>query len=314
VITSDHHVELHHLRYFVAVADALSYRRAAEVLHVTQPALTRAVQQLEAELGVALLARSRVQVSLTKAGTKALTRARAILDKVERLGQGLGGEAAETLRVGHVLPEYFQAGPLLPRLRAFLARHPGASLDVRPLLHRAMLRELIAGRLDAGFAWLPIEGVPRELRVDVVLLDEPLVALPPGHRRASADAIALRVLRGERFVLFPRAAMPERYDEIVTMVERAGFTPNVVQETPSLRRVLEAVGQGAGVSVVPRIAATLHRMNGFTLHPIEGVQARWSLALIAQRAPESEPLKAFLETMRREPEAVGPSTRRSSRR
>lgn len=292
-------MELHHLRYFVEVARTCNYRQAALRLHVSQPAISRAVQQLEAELGLLLLERSRSGVRPTAAGLSVLERATSVLEAVDKLGEGLGGRLGSTLRLAHVLPEYFRAGPLARSVQAFRARHPEVSVDLRAMLHAQMLSELAFGRLDCGFAWLPLENVPKSLSVEVVVLEQPVIALPPGHAAGRKDAVRLSELRAETFLLFPRNAMPERFDEIRSMLVRGGIEPTIRALAPNLSVVLAAVGNGEGVSVVPRIAASVHARLGFTLHEIEGLSARWSLVRVAARKVCDPVLGEFLEALRK---------------
>lgn len=290
-------MELHHLRYFVAVAEAASFRRASERLHIAQPSLTRAVRQLEAELGCALLVRSPRGVSITKEGTAVIERAQRVLESVASLGRGLTREA-EVLRIAHVMPEYLRVGALSTRLRAFRASHPGLELAVTPLLHRRLLEQLVAGKMDVGFGWLPLEDVPRGLVVESVMTDQPVVALPPTHRRAAAGSIRLRDLARDRFLLFPRRAMPERYDEIAAMLARAGIDPTIETHRPHLGAVLAAVANGDGVSIVPRLAVRAHAKVGVALAEIDGVSAAWHLAIVSKKSTGRPLIDAFVAAMR----------------
>jgi len=291
-------VELHHLRYFIAVAERLSFRRAAEHLHVAQPAVSRAVQQLEEEVGCRLFVRSSRGVALTEEGSRVLGRARSILDSISRISEGLTSQRGEPLRIGHVMPEYLRVGPLSQRAKAFRASFPATSLDTAPMLHRRLLHDLADGRIDVGFGWLPLESVPPGLQVEVVMTDKPAVALPPSHRLASASRVQLRDLRDDTFLLFPRRAMPERYDELVAMVRRAGIEPAIVTQSPNLQAVLASVGEGKGVSIVPRMAAKLHAAAGFVIADIDGVTAQWSLAMVWKPPVRSATVEAFIGAMR----------------
>lgn len=278
---------LHHLRYFAAVAEVGSFRRAAANLRIAQPALSRAVQQLETDLGCALLSRTRAGVGVTTDGQRVLERAGAILEAFDRLGDGIGNTEASTVRIGHVLPEYLRAGQLATAMREFRNAHPGIELEVVPMLHRRMLAALSKSQLDVGFAWLPLEDVPPELHLDVVLMDEPVVALAAAHRHRERRSIRLSELKNEPVILFPRRAMPERYDEIVTMLDRAKGGHRITAGPPNLRDVLAAVSRGEGFSIVPRIAAEAHRALGIVLKSIDGVGARWNLAMLAPARPRS---------------------------
>lgn len=275
-------MELHHLRYFAAVAEQLSFRRAADQLRVAQPAISRAVQQLEAELGVALLERTRSHVKVTQAGTVVLERARKVLDDVSRLAQGLSTEKSVNVKIGHVLPEYFKVGPLAARLRTFRTENPGFEIETVAMLPRKLLTDLARGQVDVGLVWLPLDDIPAQLQADIVLTDEPVVALSGKHPLASRATVKLKDLSRDKVIMFPRSSMPERYDEIAGMLARARVD-QVVAGPPNLMKVLAQVAQGAGFAVVPRLAASVHESLGFVLRPLEGVAAPWNLALLRPR-------------------------------
>lgn len=255
-----------------------TYRAAAETLRVAQPALTRAVKQLENELGALLLTRGRAGVALTREGRVVLRRAQTILGAFERLGEGLGAPR-QVLHVSHVLPEYFAAGPLHARLRDFRAQHPELELVLRGRLPERMLADIARGKLDLGFAWLPIEAAPEGVLIEPVMRDEPMVALPPAHPLARKARLTPRELSGQTVVLFPRRAMPERFDDIVGMLQRGGARVEIRELRANLREVLVAVAAGSGVSIVPRVAAEAHADVGAVVRPL-GVSSPWMLAMV----------------------------------
>ena len=280
-------MELHHLRYFAAVAEQLSFRKAADLLRVAQPAVSRAVQQLEAELGAALLERSRSHVKVTPAGVVVLERARKVLDDVGRLAEGLTTEKNINLRVGHVLPEYFKVGALATRLRTFRSENPAIDVETVPMLPRKILADLVKGQIDLGLVWLPLDDIPAEVCADIVLSDEPVVAVSAKHPLASKSTVRLRELSKEKAIVFPRASMPERFDEMASMLRRAGVD-QIVTGPPNLMKVLAEVAAGAGFAIVPRLAASVHERLGFALCSLDGVAAPWSLAVLRLRTPKQQ--------------------------
>ena len=279
-------MELRHLRWFIAVADELNFHRAAARLHVTQPPLTRAIQALENELGARLLDRSRNHVQLTDLGALFLRDARAIDAAVgEAIGRvreraGLHG----TVRVAAILPEYLDAGPLAAALRAFRSEHPAVAIELEPMLTRKLVNAVAAGRIDLGVAFTPLEGNVDQLAVRVLFHDRPVLALPPSHRGLPPGPVDLGAVSELPLLLFPRKAMPDKYDEILGYFGRSGAKPKrVATLSPSLKEVLEAVGRGEGLSVVPQEAALRHRRLGFVLRPIRGVGGLWNAVLLSRR-------------------------------
>jgi len=255
-------IEFRHLRSFLAVAEQLHFGRAAEQLHITQPPLTRQIQQLEELLGgVELFDRSRRRVALTPAGELLVDEARQLVDQLERSVQRTQrvakGEAGR-IRVGFVTTADYSVLPGL--LKAFTSRYPQIDVDLLELTGDEQLRRLAAGRLDVGIliaehrdpalGWLPIH---REPLVAVVASGHPLAR----HR----GAIARNALREEPFVLFPRSLAPGLYDKVIGYLDRAGFTPTIGQQARQMQTIIGLVAGGMGISVVPACMQQLGRKD-----------------------------------------------------
>ena len=245
-------VELRQLRYFVAVAEELHFGRAAERLHMSQSPLSRAIRELERELGLVLFVRTTRHVELTPAGSALLVRARRAIAEVELAVDDARRTAHPehgALAIGH--------GPLsrAPAKRlaeALAARRPGLEARLDEDTSPALLRRVAAGELAAA-AVLETPGAARRhgVRIDT-LRDEPLLAaLPATHRYAGADAIPLGVFAAE-CVLLPREPPGEAFNAWLRAVVRAaGFELERTQQTISApwdRRMLP-VAEGDAVSV-----------------------------------------------------------------
>jgi LysR family transcriptional regulator, benzoate and cis,cis-muconate-responsive activator of ben and cat genes len=274
-------MELRHLRYFLAVVDAGGFRAASRPLRVAQPPISRAVRELEDEIGVPLLDRSRTHVAPTRAGVLFAKRARAILAALERAR----ADAARVevpravVRAGHVLPEYLRDARAVAALAA-MRRRRKVDVEVTAMLPRHASDALRAQRVDVVFVYLPFERDGAALRVEPVLQDEVVAAVPAASPLARRASVTLAALHKETLVLFPRAAMPERFDEILGHFTRAGLRPRVRTVGPSLREALTKVGAGKGVSIVPRRASEAHRDLAITLCPIADVTTLWTLAAV----------------------------------
>jgi DNA-binding transcriptional LysR family regulator len=289
-------MELRHLRYFLAVAEELHFGRAAARLHVSQPPLSQQIRHLEAELGVALLARTHRRVRLTEAGRAFAGEARVLLERLghaaqaaQRIARGETG----SLAVGFIASATFG---VLPRIyRRFRERHPEVALVLSELSTADQVEALRAGTLHVGMARPPL---PAEGLVAEPLGEEPLVAaLPTRHPLAARATVPLRALGPEPFVLFPRQPRPGWIDVVLDACRSAGFRPAVVQETLELSTAVALVGAGVGVSLVPASASAL-RLRGVVYRPLQPPVP--TTRLLAVRRAEGAPPAAlrFLEVAR----------------
>lgn len=292
-------VEIRHLRSFLAVAEELHFGRAAERLHLTQPPLTRQIQQLEEELGdVQLFDRSRRRVALTEAGATLVVEARRLLEQlghaVERTRRVARGESGR-LRIGFISTADYSLLPVL--LKAFAGRFPGVEVELLEATGDEQLRLLGDGALDvgilipterhAGLAWMPLYA-------------EPLVAVLPRSSRLvrRAGAVPVKRLRGEPFVLFPRVLAPSLYDAILGYAQSAGFSPRVAQEARQMQTIIGLVAGGLGVSIVPECMQNLQRRE-VVYKRLEPAAPRVA-TLLAWRADQRSPaLDSFLGVCRR---------------
>ena len=241
---------LKQLRYLVAVAETLHFRRAAEMSHVSQPTLSGQLRELEERLGVQLVERSRSKVILTPLGREIAERAKTVLrdvqDVVELATQGqapLGG----TIRVGVLqsLGPYFLPH-ILPELHG---RYRDLKLYVREGMPTALLERLDQGNLDMLFFPLPVQGA--ELR-SVRLFREPLWVVVPGeHRLASRETIRRSDLEGETFLTLERGH--RLHDQVRALCEQYGAKLSLDYEGTSLDTLRQMVAMGMGLSLLPAL-------------------------------------------------------------
>lgn len=288
-------MELRHLRYFVALAEALHFRRAAERLSIAQPALSQQIQQLERELGVKLLERTQRRVSLTEAGSVFLDRARATLveaGEAIRLARLAGRGEVGHLGVGAVTSALYGVFPDV--VRVFRERFRDVHLTLHELHGDEQTRALRAGRIQVSFLRPPVNETDIEVRT---ITREPwVVAMPAAHRFAGRARVPLRVLAGESFVGFPRELSPVLYDQLISMCQRAGFSPRIVQEA-QMQTIVSLVAAGIGVALVPVMLQNLSR-KGLLYKPLAGVTPKLELAVAWRREDKSPLLKAFLDVVR----------------
>jgi DNA-binding transcriptional LysR family regulator len=266
------------LRQFVAVADTLSFRQAAETLHMSQPPLSRAVRQLETRLGTSLFERNTQRVSLTPAGHRLLPLARRILRLMAEAQETVSAQRVpDCLRIGvtsAVESQWFEGV-----VRAMEAEgvQPVVTNGSSPQLVRLLSR----GRLDAAFIALPTRAPGLEIDV---LEKQPLIAvLPAGHRLARRKTISLRDLQPDALFWFRRARQPAFFDHCRAVFERHGYSPALVEEPEDHHVLLAAVASGRGVALLPASFAAIRR-RGVTYRPLrEGSELYVGIGLATSR-------------------------------
>jgi DNA-binding transcriptional LysR family regulator len=285
-------VELRQLRYFVAVAEELHFRRAAQRLHMSQPPLSHQIRLLEEELGCELLVRTRRRVELTAAGEAFLRDARAVLAALER--------AAHTARRIHEgqagLLRVSVAGSALlsvvPRAVHRLAEtHPGIDVELHERSTSDQLLALAGGLTDLGLAPLPVGDA--DVDVEVLAREHTVAAVPAGHPLARARRLTLRRLAEHPFVLFPREQAPGYHDMLMTAVTSAGTPPRVIQQAAETQTIIGLVAAGAGVSLVPSSVQQL-ALDGVAYRPVDDAPDT-ELAALSRRGERTGLIAAFLE-------------------
>jgi DNA-binding transcriptional LysR family regulator len=286
-------VRYRRLGYFVAVAEELSFTRAAQRLHMAQPPLSQQIALLEKELGTPLFDRSRRAIRLTAAGAALLPEARRLLtdlDETVRMVRGVGDGTVGRLTIGFV-PSAIN-GVLPDLLREFGATHPAVELTLRELAPDALLRAVHERRLDVAVLYLPISEP--DLAQRRIASEDLLLAVPEAHPAAAAPTVALADVAGEPFVLPERHDVPGLHAAITALFDGAGITPRIAQRGVWLiQTVLGLVAAGIGMAVVPSSAAALGR-KGVTLRRLTNVTQRLDLAAIWRPDNASTPLKDLL--------------------
>jgi LysR family transcriptional regulator, transcription activator of glutamate synthase operon len=241
-------MELRQLRAFVQVANAGTFTRAADELHLAQSAVSQAVGRLEAELGFELLRRTSRGVELTEAGTAVFERARDVVagaDAIRTDLAALRGLLEGTVALGTMLPP----GPIdLPGLLAsFHAAHPGIAVRVREGSAPEILALLRRGELDVAFTGVRLQLLDDGLAGEQMLSEELLLIAPPDH---DLGAPGLEDLTDVPFVGYRRGSALR--DTIDAALSAAGAAPQIVFESDELVSVRELVARSLGVSIVPR--------------------------------------------------------------
>ncbi len=245
-------VELRHLRYVVAVADELSFTRAARVLRVAQPALSRQVRQLEEEIGVALFERTPRRVTLTEAGRTFVGEARAVLARSEqavRAARNSQRSIAGPLSVGYVWGLFHSLAPA--GLARFRQRWPEVSVHLLDLTATEQAVSLQEGRLDAGLIGFADEADGAGLAKRRVGVCRFLAALPAGHRAAGRRAISVKALAAEPFLVISERSFPGAARLVREACAQAGFRPKILHTAERGHSLLGLVAGGCGVALIP---------------------------------------------------------------
>ena len=292
-------LNLHHLRVFAAVAEHGGFSRAAAALRLSQPAVSKTVQDLERQVGLALFDRSGRAPRLTDAGDVLFARARELFG-VERVAEdelsALRGLERGILRVGAstTVATYF----LPPLLARFHAQHPGVTLRVASANTRAIARRLLEGRLDIAL----VEGPVSHQRVTVIPWreDELVVIAPAAHRLVHRKRVVAADLSGEPFILREPGSGTRTVAE--SALAEAGVHPGATVQLGSTEAIKQAVAAGLGLAVVSRASAVDQLALGYiAVVKLRGVMFRRALTelRLTGRSP-SAPAAAFRALLRNE--------------
>ncbi|TMM58379.1 LysR family transcriptional regulator [Maribacter algarum] len=243
-------LELRHFKYFMAVAEELHYRKAAERLFISQPGLSRQIKQMEEILDARLFNRNKKKVSLTAVGVYLKGELEFVLNHLELtkkqlklIKEGSSGE----LRIGflgsamqHVVPN------LLVRLRD---THSNIKTSLDELSNHAQVDAVQKDKLDLGFVRLA--RVPKELNIKPVFEDTFSVVLPKNHRLNQKSFKGMHQLKEESFVLFSQDYSPLYYDKVMSVCEDAGFTPKVSHRSVHAQTIFTLVENNLGIAIIP---------------------------------------------------------------
>jgi len=291
-------MELRQLKYFVALAEELNFGRAAEKLHISQPPLTRQIQQLENDLGALLFTRGPRGVELTPAGIALLEDARRILglvgvakERTGKFGQG---------RIGRLDVGIFGSAILnhIPRLLLqFRQRYPEVQIALHELTKAEQIAALREKRLTIGFN--RHVAVEQDIMVETVFLEPLLVALHNKHPLARHKAIRIAEVIDDPLILYPSNTRPGFADDVMALFRAEGAQPRVAQEVTDVVTAVALVASGFGICITPEAASNL-RLPGVVYRPVKATPPPTiDLACLYRCNDESPILLAFLEVVRK---------------
>ena len=289
------------------MAEELHFRRAAERLHVAQPAVSEQIRKLEEELGVRLFDRTQRSVSMTDAGSAFLEEARRVLrqaDVARVAAQSARDRATTRLRIGHV-PD------LLPTrvaraMQVLGATAPRMQLSLETGSASKLIEEVRSRQLDAA-----VVGVPAPtsgLRTTPAGMQRVVAALPVTHAHAVSDTILLERLAPDRLVVLPRDLNPAFHATVVSLCREAGVSPTFVEVAePRVEHALLAVAAGAGLALLPESAAEQHVAAGVRFVPLERTGPVFDSVLVTHPDTDSLATAAFVRALTRTNERSAPN-------
>ncbi len=296
-------VHVRDLRYFLAVAHELSFTRAAETLHISQPALSKQIRALERQLRVSLFDRGAGSVRLTRAGAELVPYADEMVASWERAKRSLSEAADCTLVLGmHTSP----GRGLLPKVRAMMVSScPDVELELRQVAWSDRTAGLADRSTDAAFVWLPLPAPPYRW---VTIAREPrLVALPNDHPLAAQAEVSIGDLRDEPFLALPQSAGPLR-DYWLALEDRDGQPVRIAAVINDTEETYEAVASGIGVCLLAAGNAPIFDRGDVTMLPVTDISP--SELVLAWNERHCPPL---LETFATLCEQVAGESQRSRR-
>lgn len=290
-------MELRQLKYFISVAEELHFGRAAESLHLSQPALSKQIQALEDSIDIQLFERSKHWVRLTPAGQKFLETARRILREVEegikvtrQVAEGQSGR----VRVGFTEATLFSLAPTI--LRTYREQYPQVDLTITSGGTEDQVEALRTHQIDVGFVYLPIRDP--SLMVYPLYEETYVAALSHTHPLAKESQIPLQALVDQPLIGYPRATAPVLYADFIKCCEQADFMPNIVQEAALAQTRLALAAAGVGIAFVLADVQNLS-VKGVVYRPISGNFPKLKLAFAWRQTESSAAVCAFLKLLKR---------------
>ena len=253
-------IELRHLNYFMAVAEELHFRKAAERLFISQPGLSRQIKQMEEALGVTLFDRNNRNVVLTKAGiylykelSVSLKELETILNNTKRLNDGIDGN----LNFGYVGSAMQNIIPeLLVEIRS---SYPNIHFSLKEMDNQKQLENLQVQEIDLGFVRL--ERVPNDLNILPILEDTFSLVLPNNHWLNTINFKDISQLKNEPFIMFDASYSPNYYQKIMQIFDLYGFSPIISHKTVHSTSIYKLVKHNFGISIVPTALQTGYTKN-----------------------------------------------------
>lgn len=286
-------IELRHMHYFLAVAEELHFRRAAEKLFISQPGLSRQIKQMEKDLGVQLFVRHNRKVQLTKTGDYLkkeleiqLKSLEHVLHHAKLLDKGKDGD----LRFGYVGSAMQQIIPSI--LMQFQKAYPKVLFRLTEMDNQTQIDQLISREIDLGFVRL--ERVPRGLEIQAVLKENFCLVLPKEHFLNEHNFKDISQLKDESFILFDEQYSSSYYEKVMQIFDDQGFSPIVSHNTIHASSIYKLVENGFGVSIVPKSLTQLN-YEGLKFIELDMIPQKTVLSVVWNKQNRNPSLDAVIQ-------------------
>ena len=291
-------MELRQIRSFLSIAETLHFGRTAELIHLSQPALSLQIKALEEEVGVRLFERNRRKTTLTAAGSAFRDEAARALSQLERAMRSARLAAngkLGLLRIGFISTVGSEIVPNI--VRQFRELNPEVEFSLRAIPSADQVKMLESGLLDIGFFRLPIGG-HSALEVVTVHREPFVLVVPASHRLAKRKRVRLSEVADQDFVLYERTYAPGFHDLIFGMLRNAGIVPNISQTAAELSMLISLVSAHMGVAILP-LSAVKHSVASVVACDIADRIPMSEIGMAVRkgtRAPVVESFKSFALT------------------
>ncbi|MFC4723219.1 LysR family transcriptional regulator [Geojedonia litorea] len=288
-------IELRHMIYFLAVAEDLHFRKAADRLYISQPGLSRQIKQMEDHLGVSLFDRHNRKVELTKSGeflqkeiTSILKRLDTAIDHAKLVGQGLAGD----LKLGYVGSAMQNIIPDM--LLKFRKAHPNVLLSLKEMDNNKQIEQLLTHNLDLGF--VRSERVPRGLGIKAILEETFSLVLPIDHHLTEANFENLSQLKNEPFILFDPNYSASYYETVMQIFDDCKFAPLITHNTIHPNSIYKLVENKFGVSIVPK-SLEITENHAVRFIELSKIPQRTVLSMVWNKESSNPILQGFLNSV-----------------
>ncbi len=290
-------MELRHLRYFITVAEELNFSKAALKLYTAQPSLSQQIKDLEEDVGVKLLHRTKRKVELTEEGAVFLEQARLTLaqaDKAIAMARQVSQAKQQMLRIGFVPVAEMKIFPyILPNLRV---QNPDLKIELLSLNNNEQMRLLKKGELDLTFTRHNFHS--DEIESQFVIREPLIFILPKDHPLAKYDRIPVKALNGIDFIIPSAEQSLTLHNAILDFAKTNGIEFNIVQKADNILFNINSIGIGLGCTILPGYIAPL-TMNNTVIRPLDVELPYLDLYVSYRKDGNSVAVKKFLELLTR---------------